>query len=200
MRAADVVQQVVHLYLVLIYLQQQVNITVKSHLLSQSHQNHIAPHHLLRAGLGVGDESADEWKPQELIFAVRLHSVPVDDVLDQIALALQSLHLLLFLSYQRCLRLQLRLQTLLFPQLVWIDRGLIVSAERFITEHFLPLFPQQTCSDENVERIIDSSLDVVLILPAAVLVLFLLSDDFVDQTISHLLVLRYCQLRNYRVH
>ena len=63
MRAADVVQQVVHLYLVLIYLQQQVNITVKSHFLSQSHQNHIAPHHFWRAYFGVGDESADEWKP-----------------------------------------------------------------------------------------------------------------------------------------
>ena len=59
MRAADVIEQVVHLYLVLVDLQQKVNITIKSHFLSKSNQNNVASHHFLGASFRVIDKSAN---------------------------------------------------------------------------------------------------------------------------------------------
>ena len=59
MRAADVIEQVVHLYLVLVDLQQKVNITIKSHFLSKPNQNNVAFDHFLGASFRVIDKSAN---------------------------------------------------------------------------------------------------------------------------------------------
>jgi hypothetical protein len=56
---ADVVEQVVHLYLVLVNLQKQVNVSVQSHFLSQTHHQHVAAHQLMGTGCRIGNYRAN---------------------------------------------------------------------------------------------------------------------------------------------
>lgn len=78
------------------------------------------------------------------------------------------------------------------------DDEIIGPVPRIITDHLLPLLPQQAGSDQHVQRIIDPPFDVVLILPLVVAAL--VHDDLVDQPIRHLLVLGDGKLRDYLVH